>query len=111
MSESLTVNNAETYHTNSAVDQTYTLNGNQSGRPIYQYSKKAAIKWDEFKLGEFDQMAWIVMNIKKNTTRFVSFTDVYDPRLAEDWKYLFPVYNRDLNNEMKLMNASDFYLA
>ena len=49
-------------------------------------------------------MAWMIaMNIKKKTIGFVSFTDVYDPRVAEDWKYL--------NNKMMLINASSFYLA
>ena len=79
------------------------MNGNQTGRPIYQYLDKAAIKWDEFQLGEFDQMAWIVINILADTIKFVSFSDVNDPRLAEDWKYL--------NNNMKLKNAPIFYLA
>ena len=52
-------------------------------------------------MGEFDQMAWIVMGTRK--IRFVSFSDVNDPRIATNWKY-----NKD---EMELINAPIFYLA
>ena len=45
-------------------------------------------------------MAWIVMS---STIRFVSFSDDYDPRLADNWRYL--------NIQMELIDASKFFLA
>ena len=102
-------------HYRQHYNKIYTFIGNYNGRPIYKYLSqftgdlhqfyKAFIKWDEFKFGEFDQMAWIIMGSDEYGTRirFVSFSDVNDPRLAEDWKYI--------NNEMQLIDAPDLYLA
>ena len=93
------MNNADTHPYGSYYEKTYTINENQTGRTIYQFDT-TVIKWDEFKLWEFYQMAWIVMS---STIRFVSFSDDYDPRLADNWRYL--------NIQMELIDASKFFLA
>ena len=89
------------YHTSAVYNTIYTINGNYTSRPIYESLNKAVIKWGAFKLGDFDQMAWIIMG--GTSIRFVSFSVVNDPRLAKDWNYR--------NNEMQLIDAPYLYLA
>ena len=100
-SVTLTAFNAVTYHRNTYYDKRYTMTGLHNGRPIYQFSDKATIKWEEFNLFRFGQMAWIVMG--STHIRFVSFSDVNDPEQAVDWKYRTNSYN--------LIDAPKFYLT
>ena len=109
--ESITLYYGDMYHKSQYYNKIYTFNRSYNRRPIYEYLDKAVIKWDEFKLSlrdesklrEFDQMAWIIGGTTNPYIRFVSFSDVIDPRLAEDWKYI--------NNEMQLIDTPDLYLA
>ena len=70
------------------------MNGRCNGRPLFQHSASsdptgpalATIKWDQFEVGsESGPMAWVIMGTE--VVRFVSFSDVTEPRLATDWKY------------------------
>lgn len=91
--------NGADYHSSRHYDQTYFLKKIESGRPVYEtrgYST-ASIKFEDY-LG---QMAWIVSSYPK--IRFVSFSDVDSPVLANDWKY------RDDHGILK--PASNFYVG
>ena len=98
--------NGSSYHSNTYYDKTFITNGSHNGRPIFHFLNKATIKWEKFTLGSIDQMAWVVAILgdtySVNNVRFVSFSDVDEPKLAINWKHR--------NDKMDLIDAPTFNL-
>ena len=99
----ITVRNGYAYHINDYYDQKYTTQGQQNGRPCFEFSdatRKGTIKWNLFTETGCGQMAWTVMGI--SIIRFVSFSDVKYPTQAINWKYV--------SNDNELFDAPNFFV-
>ena len=102
----LDAQNGAKYHINGYYDREYRIKGYRNGRPFFETSgafNKATIEWSEFTTNglEDGQMAWVVLG--RDRIRFVSFSGVNEPQLAESWKYH--------TDENVLIDASDFQVS
>ena len=89
------------YFTGVVYIQTFENTKTHNGRPYFVSSNEQVIvEWGEFEIG--GKMAWKVKGVKY-VSRFVSFSDVYDPRDAVNWKYR--------KNDNKLYDAPKFALV